>query len=84
MNQRSQLLNQIQAHDFAIYETALYLDGHPNCKRALAFYNKEKELVSALKREYEQKFGPLTIYSNNSNDTWYWVDSPWPWEMEGN
>jgi len=84
MNQRSQLLNEIQAHDFAIYEAALYLDGHPNCKRALAFYNKERDIAAALKKEYEQKFGPLTIYSNNSSNAWYWTDGPWPWEKEGN
>ena len=29
MNERERLLRRIQAEDFAVYETVLYLDGHP-------------------------------------------------------
>lgn len=35
MNERERLLRRIQAEDFAVYETVLYLDGHPKTKRHL-------------------------------------------------
>lgn len=33
MNERERLLRRIQAEDFAVYETVLYLDGHPKTGR---------------------------------------------------
>ena len=32
MNERERLLRRIQAEDFAVYETVLYLDGHPGLR----------------------------------------------------
>ena len=37
-----------------------------------------------LKAEFEQKFGPLTLYGNHNDQKWEWVEGPWPWEKEGN
>ena len=84
MNERNKLLQMIQAQDFAIYEAALYLDAHPNCKRALDFYHKCLDSSKAMKKEFEEKYGPLTIYGNNDKSTWRWVETPWPWEREVN
>ena len=80
----SALLKEIQAEDFALYETALYLDTHPTCQSALNFYCRHKKAVLALRAQYEELYGPLTIYGNDSGSCWHWVDSPWPWEKEGN
>lgn len=68
---------------FAVYETVLYLDGHPDCPEALEHYNALIAELEQVTDEYEEKYGPLTIYSN-SCDTWKWVSSPWPWESEAN
>ena len=81
---RTALLHKIQAEDFAIYEAALYLDGHPNSKKALKYYHEHKRIADMLKAEYEQRFGPLTIYNNQNDSHWDWVSGPWPWEKEGN
>ena len=81
---RTALLKKIQAMDFALYETVLYLDGHPNNKKALEYYRSHRDSLAALREEYSQRFGSLTIYDNHNNDTWQWVDKPWPWEKEGN
>ncbi len=77
------LKNKLKAISFALYETVLYLDGHPNCQAALAHYNSLVDELEDITEKYEQKYGPLTIYSNNC-DKWDWVSSPWPWESEGN
>ncbi len=84
MDARSALLKEIQAEDFALYETALYLNGHPTCKTALDYYCQHQKIAKALREEYESLYGPLTIYGNVSGSCWHWVDSPWPWEKEGN
>ena len=81
---RASLLKKIQAMDFALYETVLYLDGHPKNKKALEYYREHRDALKALKEEYSRRFGPLTIYDNYDNDSWQWVDKPWPWEKEGN
>ncbi len=84
MNERDCLLRRIQAEDFALYETVLYLDGHPKNKKALAFYEKHRAIAKALREEYQTKYGPLTICGNTSDCEWQWVMKPWPWEKEAN
>ena len=81
---RTSLLKKIQAMDFALYETVLYLDGHPKNEKALEYYRSHRDTLRALREEYARRFGPLTVYDNYDNDSWQWVDKPWPWEKEGN
>ena len=42
------------------------------------------EKMKRLKAEYEEKYGPLEPYSAAKFDTFKWLESPWPWEKEGN
>ena len=84
MNEKSALLKEIQAEDFAVYEAVLYLDGHPNCAEALNYYHEHNKIARELKAQYENSFGPLNIYSNRNCGEWQWVSSPWPWEKEAN
>ena len=84
MNERERLLRRIQEEDFTVYETVLYLDGHPRNKKALAFYDEHRKMAKALRAEYENKYGPLTIYENKDSEYWHWIDRPWPWEREAN
>lgn len=84
MNRRSALLKEIQAEDFALYEAALYLNAHPNCREALDYYRAHRRTVTELRDEYENCFGPLTLYGNCDASCWHWADGPWPWEKEAN
>ncbi len=81
MNEQKKLFRQIQMYSFALYETAMYLDAHPNERRALEHYKKYQCRLDELNRKYESHFGPLTIGSN-SGPTWKWCASPWPWEYD--
>ena len=84
MENKFNILKQLQSYNFAAYDMLLYLDTHPDDKKAFAMF---KELVSKtklLKTEYEKQFGPLTAYSSAAFDTFNWIDSPWPWEKEAN
>lgn len=84
MKARSLLLKDIQAEDFAVYEAALYLDGHPTCPKALEYYKKHSCAAKALRDEYEKEFGPLTMTAGADCNCWRWVDGPWPWMKEAN
>lgn len=73
------LLNKIMSLDFFIHDLSLYLDTNPSDRIALDKRNKCVSEYTELKRIYEEKFGPLTIYTNINN--WdSWVNEPWPWE----
>ena len=82
MCDRQRLLKQIRMYHFALVDVGLYLDGHPNCPKALAYYQKYRKLYLEAVAAYESQFGPLTMMANDDPDRWTWSDDPWPWEME--
>ena len=77
-----QLMDQIRAVDFAMYETILYLDVYPHSCDALETYHKLKAQREALHREYESLCGPLTAFGNQSTTSWDWMSKPFPWEYD--
>ena len=82
MSEREKMLMAVQQYHFAMEDAGLYLDSHPEDMKALAYFNKIKELQMQAVAEYEAKFGPLTTASAAGPERWTWIDSPWPWEME--
>ncbi len=79
------LLNALRAEDFVLYETALYLDTHPNDGAAMEYYKNHSMAASKLRSEYESLYGPLTLkYQFDASSSWSWINSPWPWEKEAN
>ena len=81
----SELKKKLKLVDFSLIDTVLYLDAYPDCKAALAYYHKlkaEREmLVEALSKSCNM---PVTNFDNASEDTWDWVNTPWPWEACSN
>ena len=75
------LLRKIQEIDFSLYETVLYLDAYPECPEALAYYHSLLSRRRALVAQYEREVGPLTAFGNDSQTSWDWIKSPWPWQM---
>lgn len=82
MNDKANLLKQIQMCDFVLNETALYLDTHKNDKEALKYFATHKEMVEKYRKEYTSKYGPLTQGDVTSDTTWTWVEGTWPWEVQ--
>lgn len=83
-NRCSQLMRQLQEIDFGIVETALYLDAYPEHRQALEYYGQLIEERRRITEQYETQCGPLTVYGNQAQNTWSWVKTPWPWEIEAN
>lgn len=75
------LLKEIMAVDFAVYELGLFLDTHPNERRALEDHNKYARRAQQLKATYEEKFGPLRIDSVSGVFPYRYISDPWPWEI---
>ncbi len=78
--QKSRMMHKIREYDFAIYETALFLDTHPNNSKALKYYSKLRAERNTLVTEFQKEFGPITIYGNMNESKWDWIKGPWPWE----
>ena len=80
----SELSRQIDAVDFALVETVLYLDAYPENRQALEFYHALLSEHARLVEQYERTVGPLTADGNRSTSSWDWVKTPWPWETAAN
>ena len=78
----TKLLRRLQVVNFARYDTILYLDAYPDCRKALDYYHKLLEMQRRLVAEYESKHGPVTAFGHESKDSWLWTTTPWPWEAD--
>lgn len=75
---REEMAMKIRELDFALVELGLYLDTHPDDRRALCLHNNYARQVKELKDKYQKVYGPLTMdYPCNK---WRWLEQPWPWE----
>ena len=83
MNQ-NELKKQIQSYQFAAYDMLLYLDTHPEDKKAFALFRELTKKANELKESYQEKYGPLDAFGAALQSKFNWIDSPWPWEKEGN
>lgn len=83
-NERKRLLKTLDAEEFSLWETALYLDGHPTDTKALAFYRHQCSVVEELAKQFRERFGPIDVRDCGNGETWSWVEGPWPWEKEAN
>jgi spore coat protein JB len=81
---RTEMLNALQSYNFAAYDMLLYLDTHPKDKKAFEMFRDLVEKTRRMKQDFENQFGPLTPYSAARFEEFNWLDSPWPWEKEGN
>lgn len=80
---REIMLRRLQTADFVLIEANLYLDTHPNCPHGLEYFRRMRAERDAVLREFEAAYGPVTMENAAAECYWDWVNSPWPWEMEG-
>lgn len=78
-----QLMKQLRAVDFSLYEVVLYLDGYPESEEAMKLYRNLLNERRRLAEAYESQCGPLTMNGNHGG-TWNWTKGPWPWEPDAN
>lgn len=79
-----EMLKQLTAVGFSLYDLHLYLNTHPMDKNALEKYNAFLMQNNMLKQNYEKNYGPLTAGDSINASPWQWIGEPWPWEYEAN
>lgn len=83
MNSREKMMKRVQMFDFILDELNLYLDTHPDDKKALDYFTQYQFLKNDAVNAYEMMFGPLRAEDNVNGEYFEWVKGPWPWESEG-
>ena len=58
---REKLLRKIMEYKFYINDLTLYLDTHPNDRKALGLHNEYVQKLDEVTKEFEKMYGPLTI-----------------------
>lgn len=79
---REQAMRLVQMYDFALVDTGLFLDTHPNCKEALIFFDETRKKSEEARNYYEKNFGPLTCRNVDVTKDYQWAMTKWPWELE--
>lgn len=77
---KEELMKVITQASFALDDTRLFLDTHPNCQEALEYHKKMAKIRQEAWEAYTEKFGPLSFYEIENDDYWTWNKGPMPWE----
>lgn len=80
LTEQQNMMRRLQVQSFVLDDVRLYLDTHPDDRKALDYYHKYRKLKEQTEAEYVERFGPLNSLQVISNTRWTWVDTPWPWE----
>ena len=83
-NEKAMIMKNIYELGFALVETMLYLDTHPEDEDALAFFREKAELRKEALKQYAEQYGPLTVDTadDRMSRSFEWVTQPWPWELK--
>lgn len=73
-----ELLRAIAEAAFFAQDLKLYLDTHPDDKRAVEMYVEACRQYKACKAAFEDSFYPLTPCSAGQNGCWDWPEGVWP------
>lgn len=80
MNQKDQLLHDIGIVSFVLVELGLYLDTHPEDSSAVEYYNHYNRIRQQMRKDFSQKYYPLTMDLAECSKEWKWGMAPLPWE----
>ena len=84
LTERQALLRKLDGAQFAAWEIRIYLDTHPDDAEAMAAFQKYNEKFEQYRQEYESRYGAVSATRSVGANRFEWINSPWPWEMEGN
>ena len=82
MSKPEKMLLEVMRLDFAVQDSALFLDLRPHDECALQYFREHLELLLAAKDEYECRYGPLSNRSADAEDYARYALSPFPWTKE--
>ncbi len=77
-------LQELQSLCFAITELGEYLDTHKDDTEAFSLMKSYAALYQMGREKYEALHGPLTQKAAAEQDSYQWLQDPWPWDYEAN
>ncbi|NLL77374.1 MAG: spore coat associated protein CotJA [Clostridiales bacterium] len=81
---REQLMTKINQISFFLDDLTLYLDTHEKDAKALKLYHEKSQECAELKKQFAQKFYPLTklcvLHCEKGETGFCLQDGPMPWE----
>ena len=81
-SEQEEMLLNVNQLSFARHELNLLLDVYPNNKKVLDLFNKYLKMENTETKNYERRYGPLTINGEISlNIPFNWENEKWPWEI---
>ena len=78
--EQEKCLYELSAVAFAAHELNLYLDLHPEDQSMFMLFTDYQKQANRLMEEYQEKYGPLFVNSNEMTNSFNWVHTKWPWE----
>ena len=79
-SEKDEMLAKIGEDHFVMHDLNLYLDVNPNDQEALNKFMEYRNKLNNDIKNYERRYGPLDITSEeNDNNNFSWV-STWPWK----
>ena len=77
---KEKIMLELMAYDIVAHDLGLYLDIYPNDKEAALEFEKYSKLASDKKKEYIDKYGPLTQAEGKYKDGYMdYVTKPSAW-----
>ncbi len=78
--EKEKIMLELMAYDIVAHDLGLYLDIYPNDKEAALEFEKYSKLASDKKKEYIDKYGPLTQAEGKYKDGYMdYVTKPSAW-----
>ena len=77
-SEQEEMIFNISEMAFMMHDLNLYLDIYPNNREALSKFNEYRNKTDELIKNYERKYGPLTVNTTNTSQSFDWI-SKWPW-----
>lgn len=71
---------ELMALTFVVHELGLYLDTHPEDSEAFALYQNYAKMLKQGQKTFTEKIGPLVQLDSAMDDSFTWVNAPWPWQ----
>ena len=77
-------MSELQVLGFALHDLALYLDTHRDDKAALEVYRAYQKIYHDAMMQFNEQQTPINHSMPNNNESYDWLNEPWPWEYHGN
>lgn len=71
-----EIYHNIKMYTFAVQDTALYLDTHPNDLDVLKRHNEFSKMLDKANEAYKQFNNPIDN-TGTSSGFWHYIEGPW-------